>query len=59
MIFSTSAYNVRGRQQAWGFLSDKFTFKNVAKGSWGAESTYLPLDMETRGRRDNARVAEH
>ena len=39
-------------------LARNFTSKNVAKGSWGAESTYLPPGMLTRGRQDKGRVTE-
>ena len=39
-------------------LARKSTSQNVAKGSWGAESTYLPPGMRTHYRRDNGRVGD-
>ena len=44
------------RQEVPDPLATNFTSKNVAKGSWGAESTYLPPGMLTRGRQDKGRV---
>ena len=40
-------------------LARKSTSQNVAKGSWGAESTYPPPGMRTRARANKSRVALH
>ena len=44
------------RQEVPDPLATNSTSKNVAKGSWGAESTYLPPVMVTHGRQDKGRV---